>query len=278
MTSASILRTTTSEFAEASARLLLYPSCNAVGNYNQQTTTTTTTISWLWMTIVGLAGYKLCANAVQLYQFCVDWNLLICESRRVDLTTLHFFQQNFITRNIQIMKSLTTTTFCIATHPKQPKQRSATQQQHESKATADETKDDSVRTDHGERSLLECDVNDTQQPSNNSDDLLHEVPTTTTTTTTITCPICLSDFQDKEQISHARNAILCRHVFHTTCLQTWLLKHESCPVCRYKMVVPPVPPTHQCYNINVAATTTTTTTSSAAAATATTTTSPSNYE
>ena len=79
------------------------------------------------MTIVGLVGYKICSNAIQLYQFCYDWNI-ICESRRIDLTSLHFFQQNYITRNIQIMKSLTTTTFFVDVNRKDQKQQQQQQQ------------------------------------------------------------------------------------------------------------------------------------------------------
>ena len=28
---------------------------------------------------------------------------------------------------------------------------------------------------------------------------------------------------------------LCNHIFHKECLDTWILKHENCPLCRTKM-------------------------------------------
>jgi BRCA1-associated protein len=41
-----------------------------------------------------------------------------------------------------------------------------------------------------------------------------------------TCPICLERMDDTAGLM----TILCQHVFHCTCLQTW--KNQGCPVCR----------------------------------------------
>ena len=59
--------------------------------------------------------------------------------------------------------------------------------------------------------------------------------------TASSCPICLADFQPKEMISSCKDATSCKHVFHTECLQMWLFKHESCPICRFRIVPPPAP-------------------------------------
>ncbi|KAI5063717.1 hypothetical protein GOP47_0022264 [Adiantum capillus-veneris] len=47
--------------------------------------------------------------------------------------------------------------------------------------------------------------------------------------TTPQCPICLVDFGDTERI---RVLPICQHVFHVSCVDTWLVKSSSCPTCR----------------------------------------------
>ncbi|KAK8945545.1 NEP1-interacting protein 1 [Platanthera guangdongensis] len=46
---------------------------------------------------------------------------------------------------------------------------------------------------------------------------------------TIVCSVCLQDIQVGET---ARSLPYCRHVFHLTCIDNWLLRHGSCPLCR----------------------------------------------
>jgi hypothetical protein len=221
----SILKTT-SDIAEASTRLLLYPTCGSSSLSYQQTT-----IPWMWMTVAGLLGYKVCANAVQLYQFCIEWNL-ISRSHRVELAALHFFQQNFMTRKIQIMKSLTTTEFVSGTtrRPEVPSDNYTQQTVVDLAMPTNNREDLELKENHVQLSS-ECDNSNKRRQR--SDGLQLE-------STKPSCPICLGDFRDREQISHARSADLCKHVFHTSCLQAWLHKNDSCPVCRYKMV--PSPP------------------------------------
>ena len=42
------------------------------------------------------------------------------------------------------------------------------------------------------------------------------------------CPICLIDLEDNEEI---RN-LPCKHIFHPSCIDTWLVKNSACPICK----------------------------------------------
>ncbi|ELU18917.1 hypothetical protein CAPTEDRAFT_226797 [Capitella teleta] len=44
-----------------------------------------------------------------------------------------------------------------------------------------------------------------------------------------TCPICLCSFE----ISEEAKILPCQHHFHTLCIQAWLKKSGTCPVCRH---------------------------------------------
>ncbi|KAE8037553.1 hypothetical protein FH972_010134 [Carpinus fangiana] len=45
----------------------------------------------------------------------------------------------------------------------------------------------------------------------------------------IDCAICLSEFEEREAV---KMIPFCKHVFHPTCIDTWLSSHVTCPVCR----------------------------------------------
>ncbi|KAL1823884.1 hypothetical protein ACET3Z_010662 [Daucus carota] len=46
------------------------------------------------------------------------------------------------------------------------------------------------------------------------------------------CAVCLSEFQDGEIL---RLLPTCRHAFHITCVDQWLERHSSCPLCRHRV-------------------------------------------
>lgn len=48
----------------------------------------------------------------------------------------------------------------------------------------------------------------------------------------VTCAICLQDFKDGDS---ARVLPNCKHSFHTQCIDEWLIRHGSCPICRVEI-------------------------------------------
>ncbi|KAK9074241.1 hypothetical protein SSX86_006838 [Deinandra increscens subsp. villosa] len=47
------------------------------------------------------------------------------------------------------------------------------------------------------------------------------------------CSVCLSAFEDTERL---RLLPKCKHAFHIDCIDQWLEKHSSCPLCRFKVI------------------------------------------
>ena len=45
----------------------------------------------------------------------------------------------------------------------------------------------------------------------------------------VSCSVCLQDFQLGETV---RSLPDCHHMFHLPCIDMWLLRHGSCPLCR----------------------------------------------
>ncbi|KAK6789408.1 hypothetical protein RDI58_013207 [Solanum bulbocastanum] len=46
------------------------------------------------------------------------------------------------------------------------------------------------------------------------------------------CCVCLSKFEDIEIL---RLIPMCKHAFHINCIDQWLEKHSTCPLCRHKI-------------------------------------------
>ncbi|KAL5710894.1 RING-type E3 ubiquitin transferase [Ranunculus cassubicifolius] len=49
------------------------------------------------------------------------------------------------------------------------------------------------------------------------------------------CAVCLCCFVDGED--QIRQLPLCKHYFHSSCIDMWLLSHMNCPICRAKVVM-----------------------------------------
>ncbi|XP_039048010.1 RING-H2 finger protein ATL80-like [Hibiscus syriacus] len=50
------------------------------------------------------------------------------------------------------------------------------------------------------------------------------------------CCICLGEYEEKEVL---RMLPKCGHDFHLTCIDVWLKKQSSCPICRLPLHDPP---------------------------------------
>ncbi|KAJ4785429.1 RING/U-box superfamily protein [Rhynchospora pubera] len=69
-----------------------------------------------------------------------------------------------------------------------------------------------------------------------SKNALDNIPKETITTVNYTdvagnnsCSVCLQDFQVKQTV---RILPSCQHTFHMACIDSWLIQHGSCPLCR----------------------------------------------
>ena len=57
-------------------------------------------------------------------------------------------------------------------------------------------------------------------------------------TQTRDCSICMDILSKK---SYINSALVCGHVFHSSCIDEWLIKNKSCPtcpICRHPVVCP----------------------------------------
>jgi hypothetical protein len=51
------------------------------------------------------------------------------------------------------------------------------------------------------------------------------------------CCICMEDFKDAEDV----RTLPCLHIFHTNCIDSWLVKSRTCPICKFDITQNNVP-------------------------------------
>jgi hypothetical protein len=79
----------------------------------------------------------------------------------------------------------------------------------------------------------QTDIFDTAISKGLSGDSLDMIPKVRITDTSsgemLSCSVCLQDFQVGETV---RSLPQCHHMFHLPCIDKWLRRHASCPLCR----------------------------------------------
>ena len=48
----------------------------------------------------------------------------------------------------------------------------------------------------------------------------------------LSCPICLENYSTKE----FKRELKCGHTFHKKCIDKWIKKYNTCPICREKII------------------------------------------
>lgn len=56
-----------------------------------------------------------------------------------------------------------------------------------------------------------------------------ELPSPEKATTAACCSICLADYKESDVL---RRLLECGHLFHVRCVDPWLRRNPTCPVCR----------------------------------------------
>ncbi|KAG7368767.1 ring finger domain containing protein [Nitzschia inconspicua] len=199
---------------------LLYPSSSSSASSSKDVGTLYASCTHLvWVTVAGMLGLRICTNAIRFYYFCIDWNL-ITKKEWADLAAMHFFKQNYVSRKMQIMDALVTTTWSTK------------------RGDGSECKNES--TSKNQHDDVDATIRPNMQNGSTTCNITAESnePTRPLQCECTSCPICLSEFQELEKLCYSKDIDSCSHVFHAKCLQAWLLKHTSCPVCRYEMVSP----------------------------------------
>jgi len=55
------------------------------------------------------------------------------------------------------------------------------------------------------------------------------------------CAVCLSEFESGQLL----RALPCQHYFHQDCIDLWMAKRNTCPICRLKLCADPPPANHR---------------------------------
>ncbi|KAG6547751.1 hypothetical protein Mapa_010564 [Marchantia paleacea] len=59
------------------------------------------------------------------------------------------------------------------------------------------------------------------------------------------CAVCLSEFESEDRL---RLLPKCKHAFHIDCIDTWLLSHSTCPLCRCALLSDDVSPSNGAFS------------------------------
>lgn len=60
------------------------------------------------------------------------------------------------------------------------------------------------------------------------------------------CTICQENYKDGEEIV----TLPCGHLFHKECIWPWLLRHATCPTCRFQLETTDESPNQDAHNNN----------------------------
>ena len=82
--------------------------------------------------------------------------------------------------------------------------------------------------------LLENGNNEDLIKKDDYKEILRYIPTSTVkelkkSSSNNKCVICLSEFQVGEQES----TLPCLHIFHSNCIEKWIVENKTCPICKY---------------------------------------------
>mmetsp|Transcript_17858 Transcript_17858/g.40849 ORF Transcript_17858/g.40849 Transcript_17858/m.40849 type:complete len:291 (+) Transcript_17858:241-1113(+) len=283
----SVSTKTTSRLLEKTSYYLLYPSPNAAGSchimFSSPSDHDDQSLWFLTAVGLGIVGFKVCSDAIEFYQFCAAWSTIWSRNHRRNHGETHDddddedirdtrkqLGRNRRRRRLEIAGALTTLAFGELLRKKHQGRNGEDEHEHEKRqarererARAQHRREQPQEPRHGTQTPAAGPAGKatTGDPEREQKTLgTRQRPSTTETT----CVVCLADFRASDKIScsnadspDAGNNPPCRHIFHTRCLNAWLFKHTSCPVCRFQMV--PEPETF------FSATTTTTTTTTTGA-------------
>lgn len=49
------------------------------------------------------------------------------------------------------------------------------------------------------------------------------------------CPICLDEFNNSSGNSVEKISLSCNHIYHKGCIGEWVIKNNTCPLCRQNL-------------------------------------------
>jgi hypothetical protein len=233
----SVATRATLSIVEKSSWYLFYPSSSA-GSSSSSTLALSSSkhqddLLWLWTAVgLGCLGFKLCNDALELYQFCTAWNQ-VWRRNRIDVEgKMKDSKENLKRRRLQIERSLTTLTFGELLQKQQ--------QLFFGNKKGDET---STATKQQQQQNETMEHRQPQEAQHHTSCSKGSKKCTPSFELEETCVVCLADFEADDQVSCSKNFFnknaSCKHIFHSSCLRAWLIKHVSCPVCRHRMVPDP---------------------------------------